>query len=105
MCRFFFLQRSALRSDLQPIYEAIPELERAQTECDAEGYSSKWGPYAELRHAATLLPVLNAMWGTKGDITEHLIIHVLTEIAAATDAQRLQDQMNRAIQRYGSKTP
>ena len=52
-----------------------------------------------------MLPVLNAMWGTKGDITEHLIIHVLTEIAAATDAQRLQDQMNMAIQRYGSQTP
>ena len=58
-----------------------------------------------MRHEATLLPILNAMYGAKRDITEHLTIHVLTEIAAATDAQRLQDQMNRAIQRYGSKTP
>ena len=50
-----------------------------------------------------MLPVLNAMWGSKRDITEHNVMHVLTEMAAASDAHRLQDLMNKAVQKYGTR--
>lgn len=53
-----------------------------------------------MRQAAVSFDVLNAMYGIKADITEHYAVHVLREMAAQADAQRLEDWVNH----YASRT-
>lgn len=43
--------------------------------------------------------MLNAIYGPKRDITEHLATAVLKEMSAATDEARLQDLVNHHAQR------
>jgi hypothetical protein len=57
----------------------------------AEGYTQRWGVYTELRRAAQLRPILEALYGPKRDVTLYPAWVVLKEMAASTDEQRLQD--------------
>ena len=85
---------------MRPQYEQLNALTAALNRAGAEGYSERWGAYAELRQAAGCFDLLNAIYGAKRDITEHIAGHVLREIAARTDSQRLEDLVNH----YASRT-
>lgn len=52
-----------------------------------------------MRSAARHFDVLNAMYGSRRDITEHAAGHVLRELAASADEARLQDLINHYAQK------
>ena len=79
---------------MRPQYEPLAVLDQAWSRAGAQGYTDRWGPYAELRQAARHFAVLNAIYGQRRDITEHLAGHVLRELAASADETRLQDLVN-----------
>lgn len=52
-----------------------------------------------MKHAASFMPELIALYGPRPDIFCYNCVDVLRIMAMQADADRLRDQMNKAIQR------
>ena len=99
MRRFFFLQVASIRRSYRPQYAQLEPLTIAQEQADADGFSRRWGAYAELRAAAKIEPVLRALYGPRRDVTEYTCGSVLRELAAQADEHRLNDLVNHYYQK------
>lgn len=88
---------------MRPQYEALEQLVVAQDQAGADRYSERWGPYAELRAAARIKPVLDNIYGPRRDVTEFRAGWVLQELAAQADQDRLTDLVNHRLQKIGQR--